>query len=267
MSKWLILLSAFLIFLSSCNNEPKIDDAQLTLINEVLLPIYITDLHYKFNIQMQNQDKIESILEYDVDKNGKRTDRMYYTYNEEGKLFEEYKFLKNGEKSKTTRLTYDDEGRLSKVITSKIKEHTLIFVYGPDGLLEKVTDSLNNILTAITFESNETGDITKINQDHRSYKKTSAYNFLKIDNEAKSYLTNYVIDTIVAYDSMPYAFNKNGTLQEVLGLQFDDNGIPDFLVRDDVITSIEAEVDENGNWTKQSLVGGSLEIYREITYK
>ncbi len=267
MKKWIYIISLFFLFTTSCKHEPKIDDTQRRLINDVILPIFITDIHYKFNIQMVNQDKIIRITEYKVDHNDKKNCNSMYTFNKKGKVSEEYTINEKGDTTKITELTYDDNGRLLKVITEKQEEKIFNFTYDVNGLLESITDSLNNIIIKNFYTINKNGDVESITQQYPSYGKTSEYIFLFIDNIEKRYITNYYNDNELRYDSMPFSFNDNGTLYEVLGEKFDSTGIPNLSISADGINEIETKVDEYGNWTEQRIGNHHIVNDREVIYK
>ncbi len=265
MIKKILILGIIGLMIISCSTRQKMDDSQLRLINEVLLPIYISHLNFQYNVQLLHQDKIDTVIEYNVGSQGQITNKHLFTFKN-GKLYEDFS-IQNGQKTKKAEFSYDKKFRLYKVHLLGDRNEIYIFKYNSVGLIGLIEDQDGNVLIENDYKFDSLNLVRKIIQFHPKQGETSEYNFIKIDTSNNSYLLDYYIYSVMTYDSMPFSFNKNMTMREVFGEQFDTNGIPKRIIKPDEIRDIKTELDTIGNWTQQTIGDSYSKIYREIKYK
>jgi hypothetical protein len=264
MNKILYLFATFFLFIS-CSSEQTVDTYQKRLINDVLIPINISHHHYQCNVQLLNQDKVSEMVEYNKNSSGEVSNKYLYTFRN-GKLSTVYQIY-NKVKIKESEFDYDNKGRLKKIQNFRDENKIYHFDYNKYGLIDKVTDESGASLFSSTYQFDKDGNVVKIVQYYPKQGKANTHNFIKNDFKNKSYLLNFYVDTVLTYDSMPFAFNSNGTMKEVLGEEYDSTGIPIRIILKRGVREIETEVDYNGNWILQKIGDSYSEEIREIKYK
>lgn len=249
----------------TCAPEQTADTSQKRLINDVLVPIYISHHHYQCNVQLLNQDKVSEIVEYYKYSSGEVSDKYLYTFSN-GKLSTVYR-IDNKVKSKVSEFDYDNKGRLKTILKFADNSKTYHFEYNDYGLINTLTDENGDSLFSSKYHFDSSGNVNKMVQYYPKQGKTNTHNFIKIDLNSNSYLLNFYMDTELTYDSMPFAFNSNGTMKEVFGEEYDSNGIPIRIISKRGIREIKTELDDKGNWILQKIGDSYSDKIREIKYK
>lgn len=261
-----ILLFCVTIYLIvSCTSEHKVDTYQKRLINDVLIPIYISHHYYQCNVQLVNKDKISEIVEFYKDSAGEVSNKHLYSFSN-GRLSEVYQ-IDDTVKNKLNAFDYDNIGRLKTIQKFEAINKIYHFTYNNNGLIDNVTDENGDYLFSTSYHFDGHGNVDKIVQYYNKQDLTNTHNFIKTDIKSKSYILNFYMDTELMYDSMPFSFNSNGTMKEVLGEEYNSNGIPIRFKSKKGVREINTKVDSLENWVVQKIEDSYSDKIREIKYK